>query len=112
MCYKHVARKKYDKIPTEILILGIDISFDMGQQKRCTGKLYDSLSEHLYKIGCRTGENFGLSVKYKKCSICRTANQFRAVVAEHNCVIDWIGASLVMKAGVALEMLTNLYHAS
>jgi len=55
--------KRYTKIPPEILILGIAISFDMGWQKSSTGKLYNSLSGHAYEIGCRTGKIIGLSVK-------------------------------------------------
>ena len=104
--------KRNDEIPPEISILGIAISFDMGWQKRSTGKLYDSLSGHAYAIGCRTSEIIGLSVKCKKCAVCRTANRFSTATAEHNCTINWNGASGAMEAGVALEMVTNMYNDS
>ena len=102
--------KVIDKIPPEILILGIAISSDMDWQKKSTGKLYGSLSGYVYKIGCRKGESIGLSVKCKKCSVSHTANWFSTVAAEHKYVINWIGASVAMEAGVALEMVTNLYN--
>ena len=100
---------KIEDIPHHILRLGLAISFDMGWQKRSTGKVYDSLSGHAYKIGCRTGEIIGLCVKCKKCAVCRTANRYGMPAAEHSCTINWIGASGAMEAGVALEMVTNLW---
>ena len=80
----------------------------MGWQKRATGKLYDSLSGHAYTIGCRTGLIIGLCVKCKKCTVCRTTNKLGVAAAEHDCVINWTGASGAMEAGVALEMVTEM----
>ena len=97
-----------NNISHHILKLGLAISFDMGWQKRSTGKLYDSLSGHAYKIGCRTGEIIGLRVKCKKCTICRKANKRGIPAPEHKCTINWTGASGAMEAGVALEMVKKL----
>ena len=39
-------------IPVDILTIGITVSYDMGWQKRSTGRIYDSLSRHGFMIGC------------------------------------------------------------
>ena len=104
--------KRLEDIPNEILVLGITISFDMGWQKRSTGKLYDSLSGYAYKIGCHTNQIIGLSVKCKKCTKCRTANRLGTVAAEHFCTVNWVGASGAMEARVALEMVTDTSNES
>ena len=80
----------------------------MGWQKRSTGKVYDSLSGYAYKIGCRTGKIIDMCVKCKKCSICASANKYGAEAPEHDCVVNWIGASGAMEAAVALEMASEL----
>ena len=104
--------KRLEDIPTEILVLGITISFDMGWQKRSTGKVFDSLSGHAYKIGCHTNEIIGLAVKCKKYTKCRKANRLGTVAADHICTINWVGASGAMEAGVALEMVTAFTNES
>ena len=42
----------YSSLPTDVLSIGISVSFDMGWQKRSTGRLYDSISGHGFIIGC------------------------------------------------------------
>ena len=53
----------YDNVPMEILTVGIAVFFDMGWQKRSTGRLYDSMSGHGYLIGCRTKNILGFGLK-------------------------------------------------
>ena len=55
-------------IPDLIKKVGIAVSYDMGWQKRSTGKLCDSLSGHGFIFGVRTGNVIGYQVK----SICCT----------------------------------------
>ena len=49
-----------------------------------------------------------MCVKCKKCSICASANKYGAEAPEHDCVVNWIGASGAMEAAVALEMASEL----
>jgi len=55
--------EKWDDVPADILKIGITVSYDMGWNKRSTGKVYDSLSGHAFIIGCRTGNVIGMMVK-------------------------------------------------
>ena len=66
--------KQIDKLPEEIQRIGIAISYDMGWNKRSTGRVYDSLSGHGFIIGCLTGKVIGYGVRKKKCSVCKNLN--------------------------------------
>jgi len=55
--------EKWEDVPADILKIGITVSYDMGWNKRSTGKVYDSLSGHAFIIGCRTGNVIGMMVK-------------------------------------------------
>ena len=54
-----------DDVPEEIITLGLAVSYDMGWQKRSTGRRFDSMSGHGFIIGCRSGKIIGLDVKGK-----------------------------------------------
>ena len=84
----------------------------MGWQKRSTGKLYDSMSGHGFIFGCRTGNIIGFRVKSKACSTCSMANSLNVVPNEHDCQVNWDGASGAMEAGVALELCIDLHESS
>ena len=56
-----------ENIPDKIKKIGIAISYDLGWQKRSTGRVYDSISGHGYLIGCRTGKIIGMQVRQIKC---------------------------------------------
>ena len=57
-------------IPERIKKLPIVASYDMGWNKRSTGRVYDSLSGHAFLIGCRSGcvISFGVCAK-KMCEM-------------------------------------------
>ena len=52
--------KKYEGIPANSI--DIAISYDMGWNKRSTGRVYDSLSLQGFLIGCRTGKMIAMGV--------------------------------------------------
>ena len=79
----------------------------MGWNKRTTRKLFDSLSEHAFMIGCQTGMIIGLMATNKKCSVCRSVNKWNTEAPEHDYVVNWIGSSGVMEAGAALQKSLN-----
>ena len=99
-------------IPDIIKKVGLAVSYDMGWQKRSTGKLYDSLSGHGFIFGCKTGNIIGFRVKSKACSICSNANRLNIPAKEHICKVNWDGASGAMEAGVALELCIALHDSS
>ena len=44
--------KQYTKMDVNLQHIGISVSYDMGWQKRATGRIYDSLSGHGFFVGC------------------------------------------------------------
>ena len=94
----------HENIPELIRKVGLTISYDMGWQKRSTGKVYDSMSGHGFIFGVHTGNIIGYRVKSKSCAICNKANFMKQKPPAHDCTINWEGASGGMEAGVALEM--------
>ena len=113
----NIATKAYfdkdtENIPDAIKKLGIAVSYDMGWQKRATGKIYDSMSGHGFMIGCRTGNIIGFKVKSKTCSVCSKANFQNIPTEEHGCRINYEGSSGGMEAQVALELCITLHDDS
>ena len=98
-----------DNIPALIKKVALTVSYDMGWQKRSTGKLYDSLSGHGFIFGCKTGNIIGFRVKSKACSTCALANSLNVAPEDHKCQINWDGASGAMEAGVALEFCIDIH---
>ena len=92
--------------------MGIGVSYDMGWQKRSTGKLYDSLSGHDFIFGVWTGYVIGYNVKSKSCSKCSIANSLNKPAEEHDCQINWAGSSGGMEAAVALNLCIELHDDS
>ena len=109
---KHSLTRTKKNIPDIIRKVGLAVSYDMGWQKRSTGKLYDSMSGHGFIFGCRTGNIIGFRVKSKACSTCSKANSLNVAPKEHDCQINWDGASGAMEAGVALELCIDLHDTS
>ena len=101
--------KDKDNIPDAIKKIGLIFSYDMGWQKRSTGKIYDSLSGHAFIIGAITGKVIGYKVKSKSCSKCKTANTLDIDAEEHDCQINFDGSSGAMEAAVALELCIQLH---
>ena len=80
--------KDEQNIPALIRKVPLIVSYDMGWQKRSTGKLYDSLSGHGFIFGCKTGNIIGFRVKSKACSTCSQANSLNLPPEDHQCNIN------------------------
>ena len=52
-----------NEIQTQNLPVPFAVSYDMVWQKRTGGRVYDSLSNHGYFIGCRTGKVVAMGIK-------------------------------------------------
>lgn len=65
---------EYEKMHEDLQHIGISITYDMGWQKRATGRIYDSLSGHGYFIGCLSKNIVRYGLMKKKCSVCNCLN--------------------------------------
>lgn len=63
--------------------IGLDVSYDMGWQKKSSGKRYDSLLGHRFLIGLHTNQIIGMIVYSKVCSICDTTKT--PPIPSHEC---------------------------
>ena len=102
--------KDEPNIPDEIKTVGLSISYDMGWQKRSTGRVFDSISGHAFMIGCRTGKVIKYDVRQTKCKKCEAQNKHGTSPVSHNCMINWEGGSGAMEAGTALDMTVEVYN--
>jgi len=102
-------QRKFDNLPDELKSVGIEVSYDMGWNKRSTGRVYDSLSGHAFMIGCQTGNVIDMGFSKKKCKICQKVNH-TGLPIEHDCNINATGSSGAMESEVALRLTTALYE--
>ena len=102
--------KDEENIPDEVKKIGIAVSYDMGWQKRSTGRVYDSISGHGYLIGCRTGKIIGMQVRQTKCKKCQAENSNGTPAATHECMVNWDGGSGAMEAAVAMDLIVAVYE--
>ena len=97
--------REYTKMHKDLRRIGISISYDMGWQKRATGRIYDSLSGHGFFIGCLSKNVVNYGLLNKKCSTCIILNRHSSPFKEHNCLVNWEGSSSAIEAGLALNMV-------
>ena len=108
----HYLDGNYSQLPDELLTIGIAVSFDMGWQKRSTGRVYDSMSGHGFIIGCRTKNVVGFGLKKKKCSNCTSFNKHNLPIVAHKCSINWSGSSGAMEASLAQDLIRGIFENS
>uniref|UniRef100_A0A7S0C7E0 Mutator-like transposase domain-containing protein n=1 Tax=Proboscia inermis TaxID=420281 RepID=A0A7S0C7E0_9STRA len=108
---KHIMKVAEDEMrgADEIKTIGIAVSYDMGWQKRSTGRVYDSISGHGYIIGCRTGKILGMQVRQTKCKKCQAQNNNGTPAVTHDCMVNWDGGSGAMEAAVAMDLIVAVH---
>ena len=95
--------------PEEREVIKICVSYDMGWQKRSSGKQYNSLSGHAFMIGCRTKKVVGLILKSKACAVCNHyKNAKSSKVRDHDCVMNCQNSSKAMEADGCLELVEHV----
>ena len=82
--------------------------YDMGWQKKSSGKRYDSLSGHGFLVGLLTNQIIGMKVYSKVCSICDSSLPYPK--PEHECPKNWEGSSGSMECNAALEMFMEIHE--
>jgi len=84
------------------------LQYDMGWQKRSSGRAYNSLSG----IGSMIGQNTGKIVGYGlRCKSCRFSSYWETKgrsPPEHACVINFTGSSKAMEPDVACEIVHKI----
>jgi hypothetical protein len=103
-----IQTKQFEKAKRIITQIKLTASFDMGWQKRATGRVYDSLSGHGYMVGCSTGKVISMGVLCKKCSTCRANNKKGIEPPLHACPINQSGSSGGMESKLCCELLDEM----
>ena len=52
---KYVRQERWNDIPLRDFAIPVEVSFDMGWQKRSSGRVYDSLSGHGFLLDTELG---------------------------------------------------------
>ena len=90
--------------------VGLDVSYDMGWQKRSSGHKYDSPSGHGFLVGCRTRKVIGHVIYSKWCRICQLSERKETVAPEHQCPRNYLEkSSKSMEADGAVELVTGVH---
>ena len=93
----------YDELPS------LTASFDMGWQKRSSGRRYDSHSGHAALIGKYTRKPIAVSLLSKFCRVCSKTGSTEEV-EEHDCIanFDKSGSSGSMEPTALVELVHQL----
>ena len=63
---ENIKAGNYNKVEKRIRTISISVSYDMGWQKRSTGRIYDSVSRHGFFIGRRTKNVISMGITKKE----------------------------------------------
>ncbi len=80
--------------------------YDMGWQKRGSGRAYDSSSGVGTLMGNLTGKIVAYNIRSKVCRICQHHSDSTPPV--HDCQKNWVGSSKAMEADVAAEVVKKV----
>ena len=83
-------------------------SYDMGWQKRSSGKTYNSPSGHGMMIGCQTSKIIDAIILSKKCNICSTSTNNPP--PPHTCPKNYDGSSKGMEAEGSLCLCIRAFE--
>jgi DNA polymerase III epsilon subunit-like protein len=89
-------------------VIPLTLKYDMGWQKRSSGRAYNSLSGIGSMIGHNTGKIVGYGLRCKTCRVCAYWKAKNIVAPAHKCVINFTGSSKAMEPDVACEIVRKL----
>ena len=87
---------------------GITVSYDMGWQKRGTGKSYNSLPGIGHMLGHNSGKLVGVCTFSKRCTVCERAKARGEQPNHHSCRHNWQGLAKSMEPTGAVNIANNL----
>ena len=105
---KWIKKKEFENLPDSLGPLLLTVSYDMGWQKRSTGRNYDSLSGHGFYVGCISGKMVRAGVLQKTCTYCYTYQSLDLPVPDHNCMVNHDGSSDSMKFSLYRTLLEDI----
>ena len=89
-------------VPDDSGLIGIQVSYDMGWQKR--GKGHNSLTGQGAAMGLGTGKVLAYATRCKYCRICQNAKKKGKSPRQHDCRKNHTGSSKAMEPDVACEL--------
>ena len=82
--------------------------YDMGWQKRGSGRAYDSLTGVGTMIGNLTGKIVGFDIRSKDCRVCDVARRKGQPPSSHDCSCNWDGSSKGMEPDAAVSIVQDI----
>ena len=83
-------------------------SYDMGWQKRGSGRRYDSNSGVGVLIGQETGKIVSFGTRIKQCRICSVYTSKKLTVPAHDCRMNYKGSSKAMEPDLAVDLIKDV----
>ena len=85
----------------------ITASYDMGWQRRSSGRAYNSRSGVGVLIGKESGKLLAYSSRISNCKQCEV-NETKKKTKVHDCRLNWQGSSKAMEGDVAVELVKSV----
>ena len=109
--YDHTIFLSNGKLRSDVPPVGLHTSYDMGWQKRSSGRRYDSPSGHGLLVGQKNKSVLCHKVFSKWCRTCDMERENGERVPDHICPKNYGGkSSKSMEADAALNMFKHLYE--
>ncbi|XP_052281312.1 uncharacterized protein LOC127878826 [Dreissena polymorpha] len=100
---RHCSKKSSTETTSDQTAKG-QFKYDMGWQKRGSGRSYDSKSGVGTLIGNRAGKVCAYGARIKDCKTCNY-HKGKGPVPKHQCFKNWNGSSKAMEADVGGELV-------
>ena len=88
----------------------LTVKYDMGWQKRSSGRRYDFSSGHAFIIGARSKGIIRMVLYSKACGKCDAAENRREETEEHEFPKNFEGSSKSMEASAILKMVEDAFY--
>ena len=91
-------------------IVGLDVVYDMGWQKRSSGRRHDSKSGHALMVRLKTNKIIGVILYCKDCHICiATRDRGEAPPLHPNCPHNYDGSPKSMESDGACKIVSEMF---
>lgn len=89
----------------ELQYMEMTAGYDMGWQRRGTGRSANSLSGHGSLIGYHSGKILAFGSRKMSCRYCEVADKQGKTTEPHDCRRNWSGSSKAMEPSLGVELL-------
>ncbi|VDI59335.1 Hypothetical predicted protein [Mytilus galloprovincialis] len=86
----------------------VTVKYDMGWQKRGSGRKYDSKSGVGTMIGDQTGKVVGRGIRSSDCRACTFWEAKNVEPQEHKCTRNWFGSAKGMEPDVGARLIEDI----